>query len=418
MTRWSLRRRRPQTVDPNNSRPDFSRPSPPRPPDPPAPPSYPRAATFTPLLPEPTFTPRPPESVATSPLPSAWPDFCEQFSLHLLALAEQLRIALDELEADEADPERLQRLYRIDHAATRMRRVSRDLRILAGRAEEELEGPVTSLLDVVRMALSGIERYTQVNVAKIADLAVLGYAADDVGSLMAALLDNATRYSQGPVTVSAHLTGDGNVLFRVEDTGIGMEPDTVASINAMLGGPAGEIDQRTGLRTGFPVVHRIARKHEIGVRLATRPSPASGMIAMVTLPAQMLCEAPDLALAGAAPAPAPWPPAGGVTVLPGGARRRPAGSRRPEPGTRTDWAKVAPREAQWPADEPASAGDLPRREPASLRGDGQRRNGTAGGEPSPALSAQAQAAARRAFADDIAAFSLGSRESTEEGTVP
>ena len=382
------------------------------------------------------FTPRPEEDAATSRQPSAWPDFCEQFSLHLLALAEQMRIALDELEAEEADPERLQRLYRIDHAATRMRRVSRDLRTLAGRAEEELEGPVTSLLDVVRMALSAIERYTQVDVAKIADLAVLGYAADDVGSLMAALLDNATRYSQGPVTVSAHLTGDGSVLFRVEDTGIGMEPDTVASINAMLSGPVREIDQRTGLRTGFPVVHRIARKHEIGVRLATRPNPASGTIAMVALPAQLLCEAPDLARGDSAPAPAPRPPTGGVTVLPSGARRRTTGARRPEPSTRTDWAKVAARPADRPAGEPASAGDLPRREPASLRGDGpwrdgassthgagsrhgaSSRHGAADGEVTPTLSAEAQAAARRAFADDITAFSLGSREPTEEGTVP
>src|ERR1700741_2694370 len=93
---------------------------------------------------------------------------------------------------------------------------------------------------------------------------------------MAALLDNATRYSPGPVTVSAHLTGDGSVLFRVEDTGIGMEPATVASINAMLGGPVREIDERTGLRTGFPVVHRIARKHQIGVRLPPRPRPRPG----------------------------------------------------------------------------------------------------------------------------------------------
>ena len=94
--------------------------------------------------------------------PGSWPDICDQFGLHLLVLAEQLRTSLDELEADEGDPERLRRLYQVDHAVTRMRRASRDLRTLAGRSEEELAGFTTSLLDVIRMASSAIERYTQV----------------------------------------------------------------------------------------------------------------------------------------------------------------------------------------------------------------------------------------------------------------
>ena len=158
----------------------------------------------------------------------AWPDICDQFGLHLLVLAEQLRTSLDELEADEGDPERLRRLYQVDHAVTRMRRASRDLRTLAGRSEEELAGFTTSLLDVIRMALSAIERYTQVTIGRVTDLAVLGYAADDIGSVMAALLDNATRYSPGTVTVSGHLLDDGGVMFRIEDTGIGMGADQVA----------------------------------------------------------------------------------------------------------------------------------------------------------------------------------------------
>jgi hypothetical protein len=202
---------------------------------------------------------------------SFWPDICDQFGLHLLVLAEQLRASLDELEADEGDPERLRRLYQVDHAVTRMRRASRDLRTLAGRSEEELAGFTTSLLDVIRMAASAIERYTQVTVGRVTDLAVLGYAADDVGSLMAALLDNATRYSPGAVTVSCHLLEDGGVMFRVEDTGIGMGREQVNTLNATLAGPVPDVDERSGRHTGFPVVHRIARKHSIDVRLAARP---------------------------------------------------------------------------------------------------------------------------------------------------
>src|SRR5450756_585118 len=222
----------------------------------------------------------------------AWPDICDQFGLHLLVLAEQLRASLDELEADEADPERLHRLYQVDHAVTRMRRASRDLRTLAGRSEEELAGFTTSLLDVIRMAASAIERYTQVSVGRITELAVLGYAADDVGALMSALLDNATRYSPGTVTVSGHLLEDGGVMFRVEDTGIGIGADQVAMLNAVFAGAVPDVDERTGRHTGFPVVHRIARKHSIAVRLSSRPLPSNGMVAMVTLPPHLLCEPP------------------------------------------------------------------------------------------------------------------------------
>src|ERR1700722_6732583 len=91
----------------------------------------------------------PGQTEAAGPLADGpWPDICDQFGLHLLVLAEQLRASLDELEADEDDPERLRRLYQVDHAVTRMRRASRDLRTLAGRSEEELAGFTTSLLDV------------------------------------------------------------------------------------------------------------------------------------------------------------------------------------------------------------------------------------------------------------------------------
>jgi hypothetical protein len=332
----------------------------------------------------------------------AWPDICDQFGLHLLVLAERLRASLDELESDEGDPERLRRLYQVDHAVTRMRRASRDLRTLAGRSEEDLAGFTTSLLDVIRMANSAIERYTQVTVGRVTDLAVLGYAADDVGSLMASLLDNATRYSPGTVTVSGHLLDDGGVMFRIEDTGIGIGADQVAAINAALAGPVPDVDDRTGRHTGFPVVHRIARKHQIGVRLASRPLPSSGTVAMVTLPPHLLCEVPaeeaQLRPAPATGSAAQSPQrANPVTDLPSrGEPTRP--QHQPQQAPAWEPPELPDRE------QPRLPGELPRRERASLRGD----------EPRPKLadaeqqSPEQQAAARRAFAQELSAFSLGS----------
>jgi hypothetical protein len=332
---------------------------------------------------------------------SPWPDICDQFGLHLLVLAEQLRASLDELEADEDDPERLKRLYQVDHAVTRMRRASRDLRTLAGRSEEELAGFTTSLLDVIRMAASAIERYTQVTIGKVADLAVLGYAADDVGSVMAVLLDNATRYSPGTVSVSCHLLEDGGAMFRIEDTGIGIGAEQVIALNAAFAGPVPDVDERTGRHTGFPVVHRIARKHSIGVRLAARPLPSSGTVAMVTVPPYLICEVPAEE-----------------------AQRRPAPANQasplvpPRPSVVPDLPRGEPTRAhplpQWaPPDLPGrdadqaperAVGDLPRRERASLRGDEPRPEKQA---PGMVPTAEQQAAARRAFADDLNAFSLG-----------
>jgi hypothetical protein len=323
----------------------------------------------------------------------AWPDICDQFGLHLLVLAEQLRTSLDELEADEGDPERLKRLYQVDHAVTRMRRASRDLRTLAGRSEEELAGLTTSLLDIIRMACSAIERYTQVSIGRVADLAVLGYAADDIGSVMAALLDNATRYSPGTVTVSGHLLEDGGVMFRIEDTGIGMGADQVAALNAAFAGSVPEVDERTGRHTGFPIAHRIARKHSLGIRLAARPLPSSGTVAMVMLPPHLLCEVPEEE-AQRRPVPATQAP----PQLP------------PRPSAVSDLPRGEPTRAhplpQWePPELPARVtGDLPRRERASLRGDEPRPEPQ---EPGMVPTAEQQAAARRAFADDLSAFSLG-----------
>ena len=335
----------------------------------------------------------------------AWPDICDQFGLHLLVLAEQLRTSLDELEADEDDPDRLKRLYQVDHAVTRMRRASRDLRTLAGRSEEELAGFTTSLLDVIRMAASAIERYTQVTIGRVTELAVLGYAADDIGSVMAALLDNATRYSPGAVTVSCHLLEDGGVMFRIEDTGIGIGADQVAVLNAAFAGPVPDVDERTGRHTGFPVVHRIARKHSLGVRLAARPLPSSGTVAMVMLPPHLLCEVPaeeaQRRPAPANPAPQQSPPRpSAVPDLPRGEQTRAHPLPQWAPPELPDW------EASRDEDEEQEAVsvDLPRRERASLRGDDPRPDKQA---PGMVPTVEQQAAARRAFADDLSAFSRG-----------
>jgi hypothetical protein len=370
----------------------------------------------------------------------AWPEVCDQFGSQLLVLAEQLRVSVDALEAGEDDPERLKRLYQVDHAVARMRLASRQLRTLAGRNEARQAGFTTSLVDVIRMAASAIEWYPQVTIGPVTDLAVLGYAADDVATLMSALLDNATRYSPGTVTVSCHLLEEGGVMLRVEDTGIGIPRDQVTRLNAALAGPVPGVDESTARHTGFPVVHRIARKHSLDVRFAARNRPGTGTIAMVMLPAQLLCaipaqDAPRRAAADERPAPQASSP---VPEMPRRERTDPTAAVS-EPSATAEIAPLptpaleppqplsleapvasgalpqapaaeamSPTPTAVPAeltepDQAAPPSELPRRERPSLRADEPKQAATA---PQPQPQPH-QAAARRAFADDLSAFSQG-----------
>jgi hypothetical protein len=352
---------------------------------------------------EPPPSAPPPEAVSTR-ASDEWPGICERFALQMLGHAEKVRPALDRLEADEHDEERLRWLYQVDHSVTRMRRAARDMRTLAGVEDGELGGYISSLVDVVRAAESAIEHYSKVIIGKVVDLAVVSYASDDVSSLLAALLDNATNYSPSTVTVSAHLLENGSVMLRIEDNGIGIPPPHLEVLNAALAGPVLEVNERTGKHTGFPVVHRLARKHGIGVRLASRSRPGTGApgatIAMVMVPPDLLCEVPDDGPAiGRSEEFGEDPDSfSGTAYANGGSVPRLSVAR---PSWSGDTAPPAPAGWQPPTAEPGTISGLPRRARTSLRGDGGR-----GRAPGRARDADPSAAAR-SFAEDLSAFTAG-----------
>jgi hypothetical protein len=333
----------------------------------------------------------------------AWAQVCEQFALRMLVLAEQLRPALDQLEGDEDDPDRLQWLYQVDHGLSRMRRAARDLRVLAGYDSEEMVGHSSSLLDVIRAAASAIEHYGRVSVGPVVELAVLAYAADDIASLLAVLADNGTRYSPGAVSISAYLLGDGGVMVRVEDAGIGLEPDRLTAVNAALAGPVPEVGAYTGRHTGFPVAHRLARKHDLQVRLACRPAAlgaggASGTVAMVTIPASLVCEIPD-------PAPGDPAPRREAVSPPRDALRRPAEPRAIDPAPPA-WPVPVATVPTDPTGPPVTRNGLPRRAPGSAR------NAVLAGRPAPDRRGTPDPAeAGRSFAVDVAAFAAATPDS-------
>ncbi|MBO4257523.1 histidine kinase [Streptomyces griseorubiginosus] len=222
-------------------------------------------------------------------------------ALRTLGLVERQLTVIESLEEREQDPDRLSTLFKLDHFATVMRRHSENLLVLAGTEHvQQTAGPVP-LVDVVRAAVSEIERYERVRIAALPPHAhVAGFAADDLSHLLAELMENATSFSPPdlPVEVSGWLLENGEVMLSVQDEGIGMTPDRMTRLNARLAefDPEAPYDQEgdEGLGLGLYVVARLAHRH--GVRVQLRDQKQGGVAAVVVLPKPLLSPAPSTAV--------------------------------------------------------------------------------------------------------------------------
>ncbi|MFJ5030659.1 nitrate- and nitrite sensing domain-containing protein [Streptomyces sp. NPDC088560] len=222
-------------------------------------------------------------------------------ALRTLGLVERQLAVIEGLEEREQDPDRLATLFKLDHFATVMRRHSENLLVLAGTEHvQQHHGPVP-LVDVVRAAVSEIERYERVRIASLPPHAhVAGFAADDLSHLLAELMENATSFSPPdlPVEVSGWLLESGEVMLSVQDEGIGMATDRLDHLNVRLADfdPESHYDNEgdAGLGLGLYVVARLAHRH--GVRVQLREQKQGGVAAVVVLPATLLTQAPSAAL--------------------------------------------------------------------------------------------------------------------------
>jgi signal transduction histidine kinase len=194
----------------------------------------------------------------------------------------QLRL-IDDLEQGEQDAERLSSLFQMDHLATRMRRNSENLLVLAGHDEARRWNQPVALVDVLRAALSEIEHYERVTLNVQPGIAVRGQAVSDVVHLTAELVENATSFSAAEmsVTIAGHLLSSGGVLLEITDQGVGMGSEEMAHANWRLDNPP-VVDVAVSRRMGLFVVARLAAKHGIRVRL--RPAASGGLTALVWLP--------------------------------------------------------------------------------------------------------------------------------------
>ncbi|MFE4976977.1 nitrate- and nitrite sensing domain-containing protein [Kitasatospora sp. NPDC056651] len=196
----------------------------------------------------------------------------------------QLALITD-LENNEADPDQLENLFKLDHLATRMRRNGENLLVLAGEEAGRRWNTPVPLVDVLRAAASEVEQYERVELSGIPEVDVVGAAVTDLVHLLAELLENATSFSspQTRVLVNATRLPDGRVLVEIHDKGIGLTAEDFAEINEKLGEPP-TVDATISRRMGLFVVGRLSQRHDIRVQL--RPSGESaGTTSLVMLPA-------------------------------------------------------------------------------------------------------------------------------------
>ena len=89
-------------------------------------------------------------------------------------LIERQLSLIDSLERKEEDAERLSSLFRLDHLATRMRRNSENLLVLAGYEVTRPGSQPVPLVNVLRGAVSEIEQYERVILKVQPGIAVAG----------------------------------------------------------------------------------------------------------------------------------------------------------------------------------------------------------------------------------------------------
>jgi signal transduction histidine kinase len=230
-------------------------------------------------------------------------------------LTGRLTAALDDVERDELDPNRLAQLYQLDLMATLLGGTNESLLVLGGAGSAQVRTVDEPLADVLRAALGRVEQYTRIEPGVVDDgVAVRAGVVDEVVKLLAELLDNACRYSppQAPVRVDARWLAD-RVLVQIADEGIGIDPGRRAELNRRLA-TRPPLDLAAVEAMGLTVVAYLAARHQIQVEL--RDGHRRGTIAEVTLPPELVTVLTGQRMPVALPRPrTPLQPAGPAAPL-------------------------------------------------------------------------------------------------------
>ncbi|GHH56404.1 sensor histidine kinase [Lentzea cavernae] len=210
---------------------------------------------------------------------------------------------ISEFEQDELDPGALSNLFQLDHLATQMRRNAESLLVLAGRSSPRRWTEPMPVTDVVRAGLSEVADYRRVVLRWVDEAKVAGAAVTELAHMIAELAENALAFSPPDINVEIYgrRSADEYVL-AVVDHGVGMTKAELARANARLSGEEVFLVAPTK-SLGHYVVGQLARRLQVGVELTV--SPVGGVVARITVPADLLTSAEERPRA--ADEPIAWP---------------------------------------------------------------------------------------------------------------
>ncbi|MBV9843831.1 MAG: sensor histidine kinase [Kutzneria sp.] len=248
-------------------------------------------------------------------------------------LVQRQLVVIERMEQDEQDPDQLADLFEVDHLATRMRRNSENLLVLAGTPVTSRETRAVSADDVFGAAVSEVEQYTRIEVAPTPDVLVVGQAARDVIHLLAELLENATEFSDPETKVTVRsITNRGAMMIEIQDRGVGMADDMIAKANARLAEPP-EVDVAAASQMGLHVVGQLAKRHRIAVQLRGNVDIEGGITAKIVIPGTLIKPTPGSRIPESdSESPVPATADSGAAVAPSGV---------PEPATDSELAPSA-----------------------------------------------------------------------------
>ncbi|MFD6568628.1 nitrate- and nitrite sensing domain-containing protein [Micromonospora profundi] len=193
---------------------------------------------------------------------------------------------IDRLEQQEADPGRLEHLYRLDHISSRLRRNAGSLVVLSGSAGADAHTAPVPLADVVRLALGEIEDYTRVEVQVPPGISAAPAVVGDLVLALAELMENATVFSPPHTRVLvAGEPSEFGARITVVDRGIGMTEQRLFEENARLTRRE-RLDLAPTEVLGLFVVGRLARRHGWTVHLTA--TVGGGVTAQLDIPSASL----------------------------------------------------------------------------------------------------------------------------------
>jgi signal transduction histidine kinase len=202
----------------------------------------------------------------------------------------QLRI-VEQLEHDEQSPDRLARLFQLDHLITRMRRNNENVLVLSGTELLRKPAKPTSVEEIIQAAMSEVENYQRVDVVDPPQAKVVDVAANDLVRVLAELLDNATSFSppETTVAVQAQVLRDGSLSLAVVDEGLGMSDEEVRAANERLT-RLSSTELARSRRVGLLVVGRLAGRHGFGVEVLGGDQ-STGVSVLISVPADFVVDA-------------------------------------------------------------------------------------------------------------------------------